>query len=298
MKNHQASFGSFLVLLSTLMFASYGVWSRLIGPSMGNFYQGWVRALLVLLVLVPIAYFRKEIVRIEKNDLGWLALFLLFTSFTQAPIFYAFNHMDIASASLLFFVSMFLTMNLVGVIFLNEKTSAVKIISSLLALAGMYLVYSFSVLSFALVAGAMAIVTGVASGGEVTFSKKLTGAYSPLSIVLLGWIIILLTNFVISIAIGEPQITPSISMSWFWQVCYSFVSIFGFWLVVAGVKHIDASVAALIGLSEIVFSIAFGIFIFHEPLTIKIAVGGMCIIIAAALPSIQNLFSKQKVRTV
>ena len=128
------NYGAPLVLLSALMFGSYGVWSRLIGDAMGSFFQGWTRALIILILLVPFALIRKEIIKVSREDRGWLVVFLIFTSMTQAPIFYAFNHMDIGTASLLFFVSMFLTMNMISVWFLGEKLTMIKIFSSLIAI--------------------------------------------------------------------------------------------------------------------------------------------------------------------
>ncbi len=93
--------GISLILISALMFGSYGVWSRLMGgQDFGAFYQGWTRAFIIVLILFPFLYFRKEIVKIDKNDRKWLVVFMIFTSLTQAPIFYAFNHMDIGSATL------------------------------------------------------------------------------------------------------------------------------------------------------------------------------------------------------
>lgn len=289
--------GTILILLSALMFGSYGVLSRLIGDAMGNFYQGWTRALTILILLVPIALLRKEIIKIEKSDRKWLIVFLLFTSLTQAPIFYAFNHMDIGSASLLFFVSTFLTMNVIGVIFFKEKLSTVKILSSILAIIGMYLVFSFSITAFVFTAGLMAIINGIASGGEIAFSKKLTGNYSPLYVVVLSWAIILITNAIISIALGEPQISPSFSLPWLWQLCYSMASLFGFLFVIAGIKYIEASIGALLGLFEIIFSILFGMLIFKESLTLSVGVGGLLIIVASALPSIQDIYTSKFKRT-
>src|SRR3989344_2094175 len=97
MENNQnrSAYGVGLVFLSTLMFGSYGVWSRLIGDTMGDFFHGWTRALLILIIIVPLALFRKEIVGIRKGDKKWLVVFLVFTSLNQTPIFFAFNHMDI-----------------------------------------------------------------------------------------------------------------------------------------------------------------------------------------------------------
>lgn len=293
---HTKNYGAPLVLLSALLFGSYGVWSRLIGDAMGNFFQGWTRAVIILILLIPIALIRKEIITIDKEDRKWVAVFMVFTSLTQAPIFYAFNHMDIGTASLLFFVSMFLTMNVIGAWFLGEKYDATKIISSIAALAGMYLVFSFSLKEFALFAALMAVVNGIASGGEVAFSKKLSYKYTPLYLIILSWAIILVTNMIISVVIGEPQVASPFTMTWIWQLAYSVTSLFAFWLVIAGFKYIDASLGALIGLMEIVFSIVFGIIIFGESLTLSISVGGILIITAAALPNAYDLIKQKKLQ--
>ena len=97
--------GIFLVTLSALMFGSYGVWSKLIGSGFDVFFQSWNRALIIVIVLFPFLYYKKQIVPIQRADRKWLFLFLFFTAFTQAPIFYAYTHMDIGSANLFFFVT-------------------------------------------------------------------------------------------------------------------------------------------------------------------------------------------------
>jgi drug/metabolite transporter (DMT)-like permease len=216
---------------------------------------------------------------------------------TQAPIFYAFNHMDIGTASLLFFVSMFLTMNAVGVGFFSERINALKYVAILMAVMGMYLVFSFSIASFTLLAALMAILNGIASGGEVAFSKKLSANYSPLYLTLLSWVIILITNGGISLALGETQLAPDFSMAWFWQLCYSIVSLFAFWLVIEGFKRVDATIGSLIGLLEIVFSVMLGILVFSEAITPSVALGGLLIICAAALPQIKAFFRSDQAGT-
>lgn len=290
MEQANTKLGTTLVLLSALFFGSHGVWSRLIGNGMDVFFQGWTRALIILILIVPVLIWRKEISAIQSKDIKWLIVFLIFTSFTQAPLFYAFNHMDIGTASLLFFVSMFLTMNIIGVSFFAESITKIKIISALLALIGMYMVFSFSIAQFSVLAALMAIMNGVASGGEVAFSKKLTGNHSPLFVVSLSWVIILVTNLIISLTIGERQIAIELTKPWFWQICYSLVSLFGFWFVIAGFKHVDATIGALLGLLEIVFSVTFGVIIFKESLSPVIILGGVLILVSSGLPSVQGLF--------
>ena len=282
--------GILLILISSLMFGSYGVWSKLIGGDFGNFYQGWTRALIIVIFTFPFLYFTKQIIPIPKKDWKWLGIFLLFTSGTQAPLFYAYNNMDIGTATLLFFVSMLITMYTVGLIFLGEKLNKVKFISFVLAILGLVVTFKLSLTVFAIFAGLMAILNGIASGGEVSFSKKLTGNYSALYVTWLSWLVILITNAPISILIGEIQHVPSLSMVWLWQIGYTIASLLGFYLIIKGLKSVEASIGGLLGLLEIVSSIIFGIIIFNEGLSMQVIIGGSLIITAAALPHIYERF--------
>lgn len=276
------------------MFGSYGVWSRLMGDSFGIFYQGTSRAIIITLFLFPILFFTKQIIPIPKKDWKWLSIYLIFTSGTQAPLFYAFNHMDIGSATLLFYVGMLLTMYTVGFLFLKEKLTYPKIFSFILALIGLYFIFSFSLEEFALLAALMAILNGIASGGEISFSKKLSGNYSPLFLTLLSWIIIIPTNGLLSLLLGEHLILPSFNIIWLWQLGYVVASLFAFWFVIAGLKYVEASIGGLIGLLEIVFSVGFGILIFKEHLSLQMIFGAILILLASSLPHIYSLFKKKR----
>jgi len=286
--------GLVFILLSTVMFGSYGVWSRLIGNSFGVFYQGWTRTLLIALVLFPIVYYKKEIVRISRKDWKWMAVFLVSTSLTQAPIFYAFNHMDLGAANLLFFVGMILFMYIVGFAFLGEKTTRVKVISFILACAGLYVVFSFSLVAFSLLAASMALLNGAATGVELSSSKKLSRNYSPLYRTWLSWTVIAISNFIASVAIGEVQQLPALNIHWLYLAAYAVASILGFWLAIEGYKYAEASVGGLLALLEVIFAVIFGIIIFHQPLTGKIVFGGVIILFAAALPHLMSRKSVTK----
>jgi drug/metabolite transporter (DMT)-like permease len=280
--------GLIFILLSTVMFGSYGVWSRLIGNSFGVFYQGWTRTLLISLILFPILYHKKEIIPIKRKDWKWMSVFLISTSLTQAPIFYAFNHMDIGTATLLFFVGMIITMYVFGFAFLGEQPTWVKAISFVLACVGLYATFSFSLIAFSLLAASMAVLNGIATGVELSSSKKLSGSYSPLYITWLSWVIIAITNCIASLAIHEPQPLPTFNLAWMYLAVYAIVSILGFWFAIEGYKYAEASIGGLLGLLEVVFAVIFGILIFHQELTTIVVLGGVLIMIAAALPHISK----------
>lgn len=287
------TYGVMLILIASLLFGSYGVWAKLIGTDMGVFFQGWSRGLIIVLALLPLLYFKKLIVPIKRKDWKWLFVFLIFTSGTQAPLFYAFTHMDIGSATLLFFVSMLLTMYMVGFLFLGEKMTWVKGISFFIACLGMYFIFSFSLIAFTLLAASMTILNGIASGGEVSSSKKISDSYSTLYITWLSWAVIAITNAPISIMLGEQQLLPSFDLVWLWQLGYTVASMLAFWLIIEGLKYVEAGVGGLLGLLEIVFSICFGVWLFHEEITTHIFFGAILILIAASLPHIQELYEKR-----
>lgn len=285
--------GIILILLASLFFGSYGVWAKLIGDGMDPFFQGWSRGLIIALALFPILYFKKLIVPLRKEDWRWIIVFLVFTSLTQAPLFYAFTHMDIGSATLLFFVNMLLTMYLVGFFFLGEKMTSIKVASFLIAAVGMYFIFSFSLFAFTVFAALMATLNGVASGGEISFSKKISGSYSTLYITWLSWIAIVVTNAPISLFLSETQLAPSFDLVWLWQLGYTVASMLAFWLIIEGLKHVEAGVGGLLGLLEIVFSIAFGILLFNEDLSTKVFIGAVLILVAAALPHVHEMYTKK-----
>ena len=276
--------GIIFILLSSFLFASYGVWSRLMGNYFGNFFQGWTRGIIICLILIPILLWKKEIIPIKRRDWKRMAVFLIFTSLTQAPIYYAFNHMDIGTASVLFFVTVLLTMYMFGLVFLKEKITTAKIIAFVMAVIGLFITYSFSLVVFSFLAASLAVLNGIASGGEVASTKKLSQTYSPLYLTFLSWLIIIVTNAPISILLGEIQRLPEFNLPWLFQLCYVFANFFAFWFVVEGLKHVESSIGGLLGLLEVVFSILFGIIIFQETLTLKIIIGAMLVLTAAALP--------------
>ena len=73
---------------------------------------------------------------------------------------------------------------------------------------------------------------------------------------------------------------------------YVCASIIGFWAVIEGFKYVEASIGGLLGLLEVVFSIIFGIVIFHQGLTFRSGTGALLVILAASLPHIATLRRK------
>ena len=59
--------GIIFIIISALMFGSYGLWSKLIGGSFDPFYQGWTRGLILAVILLPILIFNKQLIPIKRT---------------------------------------------------------------------------------------------------------------------------------------------------------------------------------------------------------------------------------------
>lgn len=285
--------GSFFVFLSALLFGSYGIWAVLLGSDFGVFFQGWVRAFLVLLILIPLAYFTKAWIPLSKSDLKLYAWCCGFGIFTQAPLYYAFQNSGVGIASLIFFAAFLVTSYVVGALMLNENIDRTKQIALFLALIGLVFTFWNSLGVFSFLALALAIVNGIASGGEVSTTKLIPQKFSALQTSIMVWGSIFITHLPVSLLIGEAQLTPTLSLSWLAMIGFAFAGVLAFWLVIEGFKYVEASVGGLIGLLEIVFAIVFGVLVFSENLYLSTIFGAIIIIFAASLPHFSDIFKKR-----
>ncbi|MBI4138025.1 MAG: DMT family transporter [Candidatus Wildermuthbacteria bacterium] len=285
--------GSFFVLFSALLFGSYGIWAVLLGSDFGVFYQGWIRAFLVLLILVPVVYLTKAWKPLTKADLKLYAWCCGFGIFTQAPLYYAFQHSGVGIASLIFFATFLITSYIVGALMLQERTTFIKILSLILALAGLAFTFVNSLGVFSLFALALAVVNGVASGGEVSTTKLVQNNFSALQTSVMVWAAIFITHLPISLLAGETQLIPALTVPWLAMLGFTIAGVLAFWLVTEGFKYVDASIGGLIGLLEVVFAIIFGALVFSEHIYFSTALGAVIIVIAAAMPHIVDMLSKK-----
>jgi len=290
MKSHRPSvLGYSIILVSTVLFGSYGVWAKLMGPIFSPFYQAWVRSLIIIAIMLPFMIAGKSFRKIERQDWRPLGLYVAFCVCTQVPLYYAYNHAPLGTVNLIFYSMFVIAAYAVGRFYLGETITKVKLLSMLMAFVGLAITFDVSVLSFAPLGLALAAFNGVASGGEVSSSKKLSDKYSPALLAFWGWVFTFLVHLPISLLMHEKQAVPQFDRAWLWLVVYSMVNAAAFWLVLMGYKYVDASIGSLIGLIEVIIAVFFGALIFHQSLTGGVYVGGVMILGAAMLPDLMHI---------
>lgn len=281
--------GTSLITLSAVFFASYGVWSRLMQAGLGEFSQAWTRAAFLLPILIIVGALTKQFKSIKKADWRWFFLIGSMGALNQAPYYYAFAHLPVGLATLLFYSGLTLGGYIIGTLFFKEKLTKIKLISLGLALLGLMVMFGRDVNSILILPILASFIAGAMGATAVVFSKKLSSNYSELQIIMSYLVLMLPTNLILSKIFGENLPAISNFAVWLPAIGYALSLLFANLAVVAGFRYLEPSVGALIGLSEVVLAGVYGTFLFADKLTEVMMIGSAIVLLAIALPELTKL---------
>jgi len=278
--------GVILILTSAIFYATYGIWSRIMGSAFGEFSQAWSRGLMLLITVFLINWKLKIFKPIQKQDLPWLITIGLAGGLNQAPYYFGFQNLSIGTATLLFYTGLVIGGFILGKVFFKENITLIKIISLILAMTGMILIYKFQLIPKQFLAATLTIVAGLLGSITVILPRKLIGGYHEFQIMVSYFLSQIFFNGILSYLFKDslPPITNIVP--WLGQIAYAVALILANWAAIEGYRQYDAGLGSLIGLAEIIFGVIFGVIIFHEVLSTGIIIGSLVIVFAAALPHI------------
>jgi len=286
--------GSMFIAISALFFASYGIWSKLMTNVFGEFNQAWIRALLLLMVLIPFGILTKKFKKIKKQDYIWFLVISLSGGLNQAPYFFGFKHLPVGTATLLFYLMLTIGAYVIGKFFFKEKITLIKYFSLGLTIIGLGVIYKFTLTPKQILPAIYTAISGLLGASAVVFSKKISSNYSETQILSSIFVGMLLCNILLSSLFRE--ITPIFNLSapWIAQICYAITMLIANIAVVAGFKHLEPSIGGIIGLLEVIFAASFGVIFFGEKITTSLLIGGLLIIAAIGLPNFVSIVKKRE----
>jgi drug/metabolite transporter (DMT)-like permease len=282
-----APLGASLVVLSSAFYASYGIWTKLMGNFFGGYTASALRSVLVLLLIIPFALAYKKIApfKLRNNWPYWLGL-IGFSFFIWGPLYFAILHAGIGISICLNYACLVIGMFLFGWLFAKEKFTKDKLYSALLGLGGMSLVFVHSISSLGWVPLLAAGLSGFCAAG-VTVITKIIPYHTTQTTVSL-WTSSAIANFIMLFVVSEKLPRNGWHIQWVYLLIFAAASIIASLALVRGVKLVDAGAAGILGLLEIVFGVGFGIAFFHEKLSVVVFAGILVIIAAAAVPYIKD----------
>ncbi len=290
--------GSVALLVLTMLYGVYGVYNRMIGSFFDPFAQQWIRnGLVAVIAVLIIILLRQKPFRIRREDIPWIAVWLLSGSWVMVALFIAFNHLYLSTVYFLFYSTMIISGVVCGSIFFREKMSVYKIASVLFSFIGLGLIYSLTVSQDDLVYVILSLGVGIALGFWNTISKKFSDHYSEVQIVFWDALAALTVGLIGFAVLGEAMPLFTWNVSWMWLIIYSLTQVATVGLLVYGFKQLEAQVGSLILPIEIIFATLFSYLVFGEVPSVMALVGGSSILVGALLPHFQAWIEyRQKIR--
>ncbi len=287
-----APIGASLVVLSSFFYASYGIWTRLMGNFFGGYMASALRSILIVLLLFPIAVISGQLQPINwKRCWRYFAGLIFVSFFVWGPLYYAILHAGIGISLSINYASIVIGIFFFGWLLAGERLTRDKLLAAGLGIIGLGLIFSPSINSIGWLALCAALVSGAAAGAAMVMTKQIP--YNATQTTLVLWITSVIANIFMAVVFREhiPPIGPHVQ--WAYLPIFAVASIIASWSFIAGVKRIEAGAAGILGLMEIVFGVLFGVLLFHERPGIVVMAGVLTVIGAAAIPYVEDYNSQQ-----
>jgi drug/metabolite transporter (DMT)-like permease len=289
----KAPLGASLIILSSLFYASYGIWTTLMGNFFGGYTASAARSVVVLVFLLPIIFVSRQwgALRLRQN---WkqLAGMVFVSFFIWGPLYFAILQAGIGITSIINYASIVIGMFFFGWLWSNERFTKDKLWSALLGLLGLSLVFSIGGTHITWLALSAAALSGVCIAANTVLARNTT--YNAAQSTAMLWITSVIANLVMAVLFRESMPLFGLHIEWLYLVIFSAASIVASWSLIRGLKLIEAGAAGIIGLLEIVFGILFGAVFFHERPSVLALAGAALIIIAALIPYLRNINIEHK----
>lgn len=288
----KAPLGASLIVLSSAFYASYGIWVTLIGDFLGGYMASAIRAILVLMILVPLAWMGRkfEVIR-WRRDWPWFLVMLLTSALVWGPLYYAILHAGVGISLGVNYAALVMGMFFFGWLLAKERFTRDKWISVILGVIGLWLVFSPSVEGVGWLALSGALISGLVGASHSVIWKRLE--YGPTQIGIIVWVIVALACFPAAFMLGEALPAAGWHIEWFYLLLFAVASLLANWTFVAGIKLVEAGAAGVLGLLEVVFAIGFGVIFFSERPGAIVLTGIAAIIVAAAIPYLKDYNAKK-----
>lgn len=282
-----------MIVMSSLFYGSYGVWTRLMGDNFGPFMQSWIRATLVCLVMLPFVLWGKN--RWERirwsEDKWWLASWVGVNTLIGGAQYYAIIHIGIGLALLTLYAGYLTSMFVLGWLLNGERYTPDKVVATVFAVVGLVLAFGPTLDGATLFPFIAALTAGFCIGGDMVVAQKIK--YNSAQTTILAWVTGMVGSIPLSFLLHEHVASAHDYAQWGYLLAFVVVCVAASWLSVHGVKLVEAGVAGILGLLEVVWGIAFGVMFFHEQPSLLAYLGAACIIAAAIIPYVME-FRKMK----
>ncbi len=268
---HRDGRGYLLVLVAAAAWSTSGLFVRWTVASSGlsALSLAFLRdAATCLCLLVGLALLRPHWLRVERKDLPWLiglgavgiGTFHFLFNLAMLTLGYA------VATVLLYFSPAFVS--LVAWLVWREPLTRYKVLAIAMVLAGCVLVAGKEELSAAELTTSgliLGLVAAMTYGGVSLFGRPMAHRYPPWTVLTYGFGFAALTLLPLQFASAPAWPVPAITWVWFGGLVL-LATVIPFGAYMAALRLLPASVASILGTSEVAFGTLISFLVFDEPL--------------------------------
>lgn len=279
--------GFFALLACAIIFASFGIYIRLLSEDFTAYQQIGFRNLIAFIIgTLAVVVSRQAFASIRK--VNPLYTFLYTVTFPIAVILFTLSVLEIKIVTTIFglYMGALVSSLVVGVAFFKEKITKMKLLSLSLVSLGL-ITYAYPFDGSLLTTGfALAVLSGAFDATANSFRKYLSGKIDRFVLVVLQMIGGLTVATGLMIAVGEITI-PTISItSWIVGGVFGLSLVAISYLTLVGFQNFDLNLGTVILSSELFFASIFALLFFGEVSSFTEIIGGMLIILATVVANL------------
>lgn len=278
--------GFFFLGITAFIFGFYGLLVRLVGYNIPVFYGAFMRNTLLTLILFIFVLALGKWKKVYKKDFIWVIVRSSFGILGFFGSFIPLQHMSFANFYFVCYAGMPIGGYLLGVIFFKEKITGVKLFSLVLAIIGLFLIYTFNFDQTKFIYLLLSFAGGIGTAGWNVVSKKISHSYPALQLNFLDSLVFTFFALAFSLVLAERWVKPEVNTVWLAALAMVAMFLITGQFIVYGFKLIEASTGSIIMLLEIVFGILVGFWFYQETVSLTALLGGGLIILAIVLPEI------------
>jgi drug/metabolite transporter (DMT)-like permease len=291
--------GFILLLLAGFLYASYGVFSRIIGADIATFYQYLTRAGLVIVLLLMLQAFatKTRLNKINSKHYKWILLQGLVAGLISPTFFLSVNNLPLGTTIFLFYALGTIVNYILGSVVHHEKITSIKAASLILGVIGVFLMSVESIRLNQPLYIFYALLAGVFFGLNLTAVKVLNKDYPNIQLNLFNWVGVLIVSLLFSALFTEVWMLPELTTPWLANIALAIVSFCASMSTVTGFKYMELQKGSIVLLSELVFGVLIGWLLYKEIPTLLLALGSIFILSALILPNLKIIQDKFNLHT-
>lgn len=282
------------LVIASMIFSTYGVFSRILSHELSVFQQLSYRYLMGFGLVLVIMLISRQKIRIRKFVNRHVFLFALFIPISFYFFIRSFLESKLSVSISGFYAGTIISSLAIGTLILREKLDVGGVVGLILLMISFLFLNNFELQIITSIGLVWGLVSGLAYG-SANYLKKVSGKYTKEEMLLVMTFSVTLIMQSFSLFAGEPMVVNLQSVTIVVLVLFTLTALGAEYLTLVGFRNFNLYLGSIVLSLEIVFTLIVGAVFFDEWPTEMEAVGIIMVMLAVVATNLPN-YKEMKVK--